>query len=117
MRWNALAPALMLAALALGSPVPAYRGANESTLEDAFPGKYLDFTGELAPGGETLVRYAITCCRADAAPIVLPLDRRLGPVGGWAEVSGTLFVRRGAFALHVEHSRSVHRPSDPFIYR
>lgn len=116
LRW---APALMLAAALITAPPPAYV-ATETTLADAFPGERIAFTGMLvrSPGAVSVVRYAITCCRADAAPVALRLGGDLPPaLGGWVTVDGML-VRAGAeLHLRVTRFRAARAPADPFIYR
>jgi hypothetical protein len=113
-------PAVMLVALVSGSPVPVYRtGATQ--LDGAFAGERVSFTGSAEPGPArtTLVRFAITCCRIDAAPIALRLDRRL-PVraGAWIETAGVLNpAPDGTLALRVERWRPIPPPADPFVYR
>ena len=64
----------MLAAAVVGAPAPRYE-ATETTLTDLFAGERLTFTGELVRDASSaaMVRYAITCCRADASPICVRL--------------------------------------------
>jgi hypothetical protein len=111
-RW---APAIMLAGALVTAPPPAYT-ATETTLGDIFAGERLDFTGRLTRNGSSaaLVRYAITCCRADAAPVVVRLREapRL-PVGTWVRASGSVAEIR----LSTTHLEAVAPPADPFIYR
>jgi hypothetical protein len=114
-----LPAALVLAALLLGSPEPRYM-ATETTLEGAFPGERVAFTGKALRAGETttLVRFAITCCRADAAPVALRLDRPLDVADGtWVEAVGVMVTAPRGPALHATRTRAVGRPSDPFVYR
>ena len=70
------APLLMLFGALVGAPPPQYH-ATETTLANLFAGEHLTFTGALArdAGTSAVVRYAITCCRADAAPVAVQLDR------------------------------------------
>ncbi len=116
LRWI---PAAMLAALVFGAPQPVYR-ATETTLADAFPGERIDFTGQLVRtrGRNALVRYAITCCRADAQPVVVALA---GPerarANSWIHATGTLRERSGALQLVGERETVVTPPLDPFVYR
>lgn len=116
LRW---APALMLAAALVTAPVPRYV-ATETTLADSFPGERVAFTGMLVRSAGTIcvVRYAITCCRADAAPVTLRLTRDLpASLRGWVAVNGTL-VRSGAgLRLRPAAFHAVRQPGDPFIYR
>ncbi|PZR57867.1 MAG: hypothetical protein DLM50_04860 [Candidatus Meridianibacter frigidus] len=80
LRW---ALALMLSTALLSTPPPIYR-ATETSMEGAFTGKHMDFTGRLTTDGthQALVRYAITCCRAGAAPVVLRLSQQVARAGG-----------------------------------
>ncbi|HTU71871.1 MAG TPA: hypothetical protein VMF11_16325 [Candidatus Baltobacteraceae bacterium] len=114
-----LLPALLLAVAVAGAPAPVYR-ATETTLADAFPGEHVDFTG-VAVSSRTvsaLVRYAIVCCRADAAPVALALDRNVARFNGrWLHASGALESHDGMLRLRVEHLAPVPPPSDPFVYR
>ncbi|HEX3671161.1 MAG TPA: hypothetical protein VHT92_05590 [Candidatus Cybelea sp.] len=114
-----IAPALMLAGSLLGAPPPQYR-ATETTLADLFAGERLDFTGALARDGTTgaIVRYAITCCRADAAPVAVRLTRvPRYPNGTWLRVEGRIAGSDGDFRLVTERVERVSAPSDPFLYR
>lgn len=113
------APALMLIGALIGAPAPEYR-ATETTLSDIFPGEHLTFTGTLARDGaaSALVRYAITCCRADAAPIVVRLDR--APryrAGNWLRVDGRIESIGGELRLVPRSIERVAAPTDPFVYR
>lgn len=114
-----VAPALMLAGALVGAPAPVYR-ATETTLTDLFPGERLSFTGVLTRGKahDALVRYAITCCRADASPVAIRLDRPTAyPAGTWLHAEGAIDNRDGAPRLDVRNIERVTPPSDPFIYR
>ena len=112
-------PAALLAALALGSPPPPYF-ATETTLGDAFPGERISFTGAAHRSGRSTVlqRYAITCCRADAAPVALRTHQLL-PVadGSWLEACGEIVAEPSGPALFVERWRTLEPPRDPFLYR
>lgn len=114
-----LAPALMLAGAIVSAPAPAYR-ATESTLTDVFSGEPLSFTGTLVRTRDAaaLVRYAITCCRADAAPVVVRLAR-VPPItpGTWLHAEGTLAVKEGQPQLIVSRMDRIAPPADPFTYR
>jgi hypothetical protein len=113
------APLLMLIAAGAGAPPPQYH-ATETTLTDLFAGERLTFTGTLTRNGteSALVRYAITCCRADAAPVVVRLDRapRYG-MGSWLRVDGRIESIGGNLRLVAGSTRRVAPPADPFIYR
>ena len=115
-RWVACAA---LGAVVIGAPAPAYR-VTETTLADGFPGERVDFTGVAVAehGASALVRYAITCCRADAAPVALVLDRDLAAFNGrWLRADGTLERDGADLQLHVDALTPVAPPSDPFVYR
>lgn len=113
------APAIvLLAALAGGAP-PSCR-ATETTVGDLFPGERLSFTGRLTrdSGHDALVRFAITCCRADAAPIVIRLAAPLRfPAGAWVRANGFVIDRDGQLCLLPQTVARIDAPSDPFIYR
>jgi hypothetical protein len=114
-----LLPALMAAALLVRVPEPPYRlDATEAAA--AFPGSRLTFSGvALRAHGTTVVeRFAIACCRLDAAPLVVTLERSLPVDGGWVTVEGTV-VRdaSGASVLRTSHWRRTLAPADPFLYR
>lgn len=113
------APILMLAGALLGAPAPQYR-ATETTLTDLFAGEHLSFTGTLARDttASAIVRYAITCCRADAAPVAVRLDRTPPlPAGTWLRIDGTIENVRGDLRLATQHVERIPPPADPFIYR
>ena len=116
---TALAPALMCAALILGAPAPAYR-ATATALGDAFAGEPLAFEGVVVrrDGATALVRYAITCCRADAAPVVVRLANGIEARDGtWLAARGTLVQRSGELRLRVDLAEPLAPPADPFLYR
>jgi len=114
-----IAPAIMLAGAFLAAPLPAYH-ATETTLADAFAGERVDFTGVLTRTGNaaTLVRYAITCCRADAAPIVVRLlDSPPRSAHGWMHARGMLVSRGSELRLRAASLTPIAAPADPFVYR
>ncbi|MEO6913536.1 MAG: hypothetical protein ABI182_05890 [Candidatus Baltobacteraceae bacterium] len=114
-RWG---PMLMLIGAVVGAPAPQYH-ATETSLASAFVGESLDFTGTLTQtrGATTLVRYAITCCRADASPVVVRLSRSLPHAHGWVRAHGT-FVQVGTdLRLAVDRWTPLAPPADPFVYR
>ncbi len=116
----ALIPALMAGALVAGVPSPPYRlDATEAAA--AFPGSRLSFTGvALTAGRATVVeRFAIACCRIDATPVSVTLDRRLSvPDGVWVTVQGTVArAPAGGLVLRPSGWQRVPRPADPFMYR
>jgi hypothetical protein len=113
------APALMLVGALVGAPPPQYH-ATETTLTDVFAGERLTFTGALQRerGASTVVRYAITCCRADAAPVAVRLDRTPPyPAGTWLRVDGRIETAENDIRLVAKSIQPVVAPSDPFIYR
>jgi hypothetical protein len=116
---NALrfAPAIMLAGAFVGAPAPHYF-ATETTMNGLFAGERLTFTGRLS-GGNVLVRYAITCCRADAAPVAVRLTRRLQFTDAtWLQASGAIVVAPGGeLRLDASSVRRIEPPADPFVYR
>ncbi len=115
-RWFALAT---LAAVVIGAPAPSYHGT-ETTLADGFAGERVDFTGVAVTehSSSALVRYAIICCRADAAPVALALDHTLAGVNGrWMRARGTLERDGAQLRLHVEQLTPIAPPADPFVYR
>jgi hypothetical protein len=114
-----IAPVIMLAGAVLAAPPPEYH-ATETTLADAFAGERIDFTGTLTRTGNaaTLVRYAITCCRADAAPIVVRLERNPAQaVHGWIHARGTLVEAGDELRLRTQSLQRIPAPADPFVYR
>jgi hypothetical protein len=113
------APILMLAGAMIGAPPPQYH-ATETTLADLFAGEHLTFTGTLARSGaqSALVRYAITCCRADASPVVVRLDRAPRfATGSWLRVDGRIESIGGKLRLVAGSTQRIAPPTDPFIYR
>ncbi|MGH7737104.1 MAG: TIGR03943 family putative permease subunit [Candidatus Tyrphobacter sp.] len=114
-----LASLLMLAGAVVTAPPPIYT-ATETTLADLFVGERVTFTGELVHGkdADALVRFAITCCRADAAPVAIRLAARLvGRNGEWVRAQGDVRRAGSSLALDASQIRRVAPPSDPFIYR
>ncbi len=110
---------VVLAAIVIGAPPPMYH-ATETTLAGAFAGERVDFTGVAVHerGRSALVRYAITCCRADAAPIVLAIDRNTARIQGtWMHAIGVFEDDGRSLRLHVARLIPVAPPSDPFVYR
>jgi len=114
-----LAPLLAAAALVLGSPLPHY-GLAETTSADAFAGQPVRFMGviERRAGATLLVRFAITCCRADATAVALRLDRPV-PLrdGDWATVEGVFRSSAQGLVVHVNRLVSSRAPRDLFLYR
>ncbi|MDE2481367.1 MAG: hypothetical protein KGN02_04165 [bacterium] len=110
--------AALAAAVVIGAPAPTYR-ADETTLADAFAGERVDFTGayRVQRPHAALVRYAITCCRADAHPIAALLAHPLPlRAGAWVRVRGTLERSGDALVLVPQHVRTIAPPHDPFVY-
>jgi hypothetical protein len=112
-----LAPAIVAAGVFAGTAPPQYR-VTETTGEDFFAGEHLGFTGELSQH-DAIVRYAITCCRADAAPVAIRLARPIPfAEATWLRAEGTVVVARdGTYVLEATDVRRVAPPPDPFIYR
>lgn len=109
----------MLAGAVAGAAPPSYR-ATETTLADLYPGERLSFTGRLTreDSHAALVRYAITCCRADAAPVVIRLASAPHAADGtWLRVTGSVEETAGRLALAPVSITPIAPPSDPFIYR
>ncbi len=113
-----IAPAIMFAGAVLSAPLPQYH-ATETSLTDAFAGEHVDFTGMVTHTGDatTLVRYAITCCRADAAPVVIRLAKDTPSLRGWARAKGVLVQNAGGLRLHADLLQRIAAPADPFVYR
>ncbi len=114
------APAAMLVAALAGTPLPPEPIATATTLSGAYAGERVDFTGRLThrPDGDALVRYAITCCRADAAPVIVRLDRRAAfAPGTWLHARGSLVDRAGDLRLASGSLDAISAPGDPFVYR
>jgi hypothetical protein len=114
-----IAPIIMLAGTILAAPPPDYH-ATETTLADAFAGEHIDFTGTLTRTGNaaTLVRYAITCCRADAAPVVVRLERNPPPsLRGWVQAHGMFVATADGLRLRADMLQEIPAPADPFVYR
>jgi hypothetical protein len=113
------APAVMLAGALIGAPAPSYH-ATQTSLTDLFAGERISFTGTLACDRAdcAIVRYAITCCRADAAPIAIRLDpppRRFA--GEWLRIDGCIEDLNGDLRLIPDRIQEIAPPNDPFIYR
>lgn len=105
----------LLIVVVIGAPQPSYR-ANETTLADLYPGERLSFTGVYSRGA--LVRYAITCCRADAAPVSIRLlNRQRVRDGEWVRAKGVIIRDGPRLELSPTTVISVAPPNDPFLYR
>ncbi len=112
---RALAVMLLVAAI-VGAPAPQF-SANEASVATLFPGERIDFTGSyVARPAPHLLRYAITCCRADAQPVALPLARALH-ARGWARVRGVVIRSGNALVVEAQRVDAVAPPADPFTYR
>lgn len=114
-----IVPALVLAASVLAAPAPQYR-ATETTMAQLFPGERLAFTGTLVrhDRNDALVRYAITCCRADAQPVAVRLSQPLRYAAGtWIRAEGRIARRDDQLVLVPLTSRPIPPPTDPFVYR
>jgi hypothetical protein len=100
----------------IGAPAPAVT-LTETTLAGAFPGARIDFTGAVmrAHGATSLVRYAITCCRADARPIVLRIDAA-HVAATWVRARGIVALHDESLILEPERITPIAPPSDPFVY-
>jgi hypothetical protein len=113
-------PLALAGALVAGSPLPR-SDVDATNLADAYPGASVRFTGTTRRRGKSslLVRYAITCCRADASPVALRTERRLEVRDGtWIEAAGTIERdSRGELVLRTGTWRETAPPPDPFIYR
>ncbi len=115
-----LGPAVALAALIAGSPAPPLPAADATAPAGGFAGQPLRFVGVARRDGSVtaLVRYAITCCRADARAIAVRLDRRANvPDGTWVAADGVLAPSAAGLVLHARSVARVAAPADPFVYR
>ena len=64
------------------------------------------------------MRYAITCCRADASPVVVRLDRAPRfATGSWLRVDGHIESIAGNLRLVAGSAQRIAPPTDPLIYR
>ncbi len=113
------APALMLIGALIAAPPPQYH-ATETTLTDLFPGEHVTFTGVLTrnQNATALVRYAITCCRADAVPVAVRLAHAppYAPQT-WLRIDGTIENVGRELLLAPQRTEKIPPPTDPFIYR
>ena len=115
------APLLMVAGAIASAPQPFY-AATQTTLADAFAGEPLSVEGVVERDAQqnlALVRFAITCCRADAQPVVVRLlhSRPALRIGSWAHADGTLMKQGDALVLDARRLLAIDPPTDPFIYR
>jgi hypothetical protein len=110
---------LVMLATALSAPAPAHDTTPAAAFDALIVGERVHLSAQLA--GEThalLVRYAITCCRADAAPVAVRLDRaRWLREGTWVAVEGTVTADAGGLLVHVLRAQVIAPPADPFLYR
>lgn len=113
------APALMLVGALIGAPAPAYH-ATQTSLSDLFAGERITFSGMLScePAACAIVRYAITCCRADATPIAIRLSHPLRSyAGSWLRIDGRMDDVGGDLRLVPDQIKPIVPPTDPFVYR
>ena len=113
-----LAGALLLMVSLTGSPPPA-ASATEGAIDTLYPGENISFTGRyLADDNRPrLVRYAITCCRADARPVAIQLSQRArANSGDWLCVHGVVTRRGDALVVDAGGITVVAPPADPFVY-
>ncbi|MBC5810258.1 MAG: hypothetical protein GIW95_05290 [Candidatus Eremiobacteraeota bacterium] len=112
-------PALIAAGALVFAGAPAGIVASAVPL-NVYPGERVEFTGYVSSRsgtGTSLVRYAIACCRADAQPLGIEVDRRLDArLGTWVEARGIVARRDDRFVLHADRVRPVAPPADPFMY-
>ncbi|MBV8149364.1 MAG: hypothetical protein JO092_09760 [Candidatus Eremiobacteraeota bacterium] len=112
-------PVIMLLGALAAAPAPSYR-ETETTLADLFPGERLSFTGRLAQDAHhaALVRYAITCCRADAVPVSVRLAAPIPiPADAWIRADGVVVECGDERCLLTQSFARIAPPSDPFVYR
>jgi hypothetical protein len=106
-------------ATALSANAPARENTPASAFDALVVGERVHLCAQVT--GEpraTLVRYAITCCRADAAPVAVRLDRALSVrAGTWVALDGTVVADAGGRLVHVVEVRPIRPPADPFLYR
>ncbi len=111
--------AASLVAIALiGSPPPP-PVTTEATLDTLYPGERIDFTGEYQrnAGVARVVRYAITCCRADARPVCIVLAHPIAVIpDAWLKVRGVVQRRGDELVLATTEIRQIAPPTDPFVY-
>ena len=113
------APCAIAVALIVGSPVPRYDG-DATALDAAFAGQTVHFTGVVRRRQSLclLIRFTITCCRADATPLSLRLDHDVGfPDGAWVSADGVFAESPSGLVLRTTRIRAVAAPADPFLYR
>lgn len=112
-------PVLLMLAAALSPNAAVQHNAPAAAFDTLVLGERVRLSAQIAGGARTtLVRYAITCCRADAAPVAVRLDRVLGPPpGSWVTVDGTVGADSGGLVVHVTGARAIPPPADPFLYR
>ena len=113
-----LVAASLVAAVLTGSPPPP-EITTEAAIDALYPGERIDFTGEYqtSANGARVVRYGITCCRADARPVCIPLANQLAiHRGAWVNVRGTVRRRGDALVVAASSIRQVAPPIDPFVY-
>jgi uncharacterized membrane protein YcgQ (UPF0703/DUF1980 family) len=118
-RLGAGVPTLMLAALVSGSPIPG-PGVAAGAPDDLYPGETIAFTGTTTSvrGRTALVRYAITCCRADASALVLRTNLRLRVAPNtWIALRGTIARDESGLLVRANEWARVAPPADPYLYR
>ncbi len=108
----------LLATVLIGSPPPP-EVTTEATIDTLYPGERIDFTGtyQTTAEGPQVVRYAITCCRADARPVCIQLAHPLAVTPKtWVNIRGVVQRRGDAFVVAARSAQAVAPPTDPFVY-
>jgi hypothetical protein len=114
-RYGWLVPAVLIASLIAGSPLPTQTA---TTLPlGLYPGASLDFTGIVGNRGTRVSRATIVCCRADATMLSVSLAQPLRlPDGVWVHVRGTMKATRTGLRLAVASASFIRAPVDPYAY-
>jgi hypothetical protein len=108
---------LMLAAALADFGLPPTDLPSDTTAGEMYVGEPFSSSGAPTQDRRAIVRYAIECCRADAQPVVLRLDRRLPQAGAWFSVRGHIARDVHGYFLAVAECDERVLPTDPYFYR
>jgi putative membrane protein len=86
------------------------------------PGTRVRFIGFAVQGGPAgtfqITRFLISCCAADAVPVMIAVDpgaQAVPPDDTWLDVTGRLATRQGSYVVEAESMRPVAAPSEPYL--
>jgi len=92
---------------------------------ESYSGKSVNVIGFVQPqkdGTFAVIRYVISCCIADATPIGIPVDKKLGDLkpDDWIQVKGIFVVKTidgsRQVVIKPDSIEKVTQPVEPYLY-